>query len=382
MPRKIFRKVLEGRSGKAKLTAALIALGLLAMPFVLLLTNEANAATVLTEDMEDITEWTQGSAKGYADVVQTSWTKYEGTYSVHITGDNSFMEYNITSLGVNDSSLTLSFWIYRNNTADLQYFVTIQDFEIGDTTNNRFNIQVTADGYYRVSGNDDGGAFTEFGASTTTCPTGQWVHLTFVMDGGTATLYAGTTELFNFTYTTGTTFTHLYVGEISISSSQTNDQYVDYLTLSNTADYPSTPSETIDITLSGYDANNITWFADVTVTNSTGNTSWTNQSTTYKYIIVENTGTANISNLTMHLEMFSFGGTIEVYSNRTGSWTLEGSLNAAGDIAIISNVTPPNGLETGEKWWFIFKVTVPAGTADGTYYTGGTSTPDCYITVS
>jgi len=140
-------------------------------------------------------------------------------------------------------------------------------------------------------------------------------------------------------------------------------------------------SETIDITLSGYDANNITWFADVTVTDTEGNTTWTNQSATYKYIIVENTGTADINNLTMHIKPFSFGGTISVYSNRTGTWTLLGSGNNEFDITITSNGSP-FVFHVGNKLYYIFKLTVPAGTASGTYYTGGNSTPDCYITAS
>lgn len=255
-----------------------------------LMSERASAATVISENFEDISDWTQGSTEGYADVTQSTYTVHGGTYSAHVGVDNAYMH---RSVSVSASSLTIDFWAYRNSSTSVQTFVSIQDFAVGGTIASRFNIQASAGGNYQVSMNDNGGSFTAF-ESTTPFPIGRWVHLTFVADSGTGHLYNDTTEVVNFAYSTTTTFTHFYVGDTGTGSTNSNDFYVDDLVVYDTAEYPSsgptppgaptgataTAYTKFDISLSGYDGNSRFNFSTFYTDDTTGDATWSN-STSY-----------------------------------------------------------------------------------------------------
>ena len=140
----------------------------------------------------------------------------------------------------------------------------------------------------------------------------------------------------------------------------------------------------VDITLSGYDTNKVIWLPTATITDTTGDTVWSNE-TSYGILICENTGTLTINNMSMYITgPTDFSGEIMyVYTNKSGSWQLLGSGTDSATITVISSGSPWS-LVPGDKIYFIFKVIYPAAitTTDGTYYSGGTPPPqlECYIT--
>jgi len=375
-----------GNDAKTKIGAGLVALLMIIAGFLgvfpLIQKTEANPATyIYTEDFEDDTlgDAVTGSNpdEAWYDYNESSGTIFSISDAVAKSLNNSFLVNDATgSCATADFILSkdggsaieyLDYWFYADaghqqliNTIWLNDTVILFAIRIGDAAN-ADNVSIT---YYTGTGySDTGWDFT----------IGAWYEINMTFNWTTEKVrlgyYNGTWNYMwvNFSnsgnvvskwrWATGATAAKIYLDDVTLG---TNDSL----------------GIIMDITVTGYDANKVLWGNPVNVTNTSSNTSIA------QYLVVENTGTANISNLTIHLEMFSFGGTIEVYSNRSGTWQLEGSLSTSGNITIISGATPPNGLEVGEKWWFYFKITVPAGTSSGTYYTGGTSTPDCYITVS
>jgi len=292
---KILERFVKGKNGVAKITTILIAIGLLAVPFLLFLTNEASAATIVTEDFEDISDWViQGTT-----VTQSAWTKVSGTYSLHVADDGSNYGYLYQNITLSDTAMTVDFYFYYNDTGSTQGIVMIRTAD----TSVKINHRVYSDGTLQVviAGN---------AVNIQTVSPGVWYHVRSVWDSGTYKIYVNDSsgvlqEVINGTYTTGTTYEQV-VTPSSTSATAIMDIYIDDLTIYDTAEYPNQTTTTIDIAISISPDND----GDGRI--SFGSTNQTNVSMdSIDYIQITENGDATVTTLTITMQ--NIGGIIPTY---------------------------------------------------------------------
>jgi len=197
-----------------------------------LMSERASATTVVSEDFEDISDWTQS---GGTNVEIDNTVKHGGTYSADVSSDATGTEYIEKSISLADTSATLSFWVYLDaTTSDYQVIAGITQAQSSPT--DMFFVQVNASRELYLYYKDESTAHYKY--STHVIPLTTWTEITLIIDSGTAYLYDGTTEIFNVTYSTGDTFNYIQVGDKSTTG--VADYHIDDLTLTDTADYPST----------------------------------------------------------------------------------------------------------------------------------------------
>jgi len=294
-----FGEVLKGKNAEAKLTAVLIAIGLLAVPFVLLLANEASAEVVFTEDFEDINDWT---FSGSGSVTQDNTTVHGGNYSVHVVdtvGSDQPYIYN-ENISVLDSSFTVEFYVYVG-TLQACNFIKIATTTTSST--DRWNVGINDTGNVIVRWKDENTDQTDVVSANTTLVTGQWYKFTIVGDNTTLSVYVDGSKALDLTFTSGDTLGSIAVGDQSTTF--LDDYYVDDLTVSNTSDYPAA-TPTIDISIS------ISPDSDGDGRISFGSTNQTNVSMdSVDFIIVTENGNVTVANLTITMQ--NIGGAIPTY---------------------------------------------------------------------
>jgi len=217
---------------KKKLFVVYVVLSFLLQAGVMFV-DDANAASILTEDFEDISDWTQG---GGTDVVLSTSIYYAGSSSAYINSNagGTCYIYRTLSSSIADTATTVSFWVYISNTTSaIRYLVGIMD---ALSPADQFYVGVNASLEPFIYKKDEG-ATGVYAYSSVSLTTGVWYKLTLVADAGTVHLYNGTTEIASMTYSSGDTFAYCKVGDPSTAGA--GWYYIDDLTVSNTTDYPS-----------------------------------------------------------------------------------------------------------------------------------------------
>jgi len=305
MPGKKLSRFLRNEKARAQVLSGVVVALMVISAFtgLFLMSERASATTIVSEDFEDISDWTQGGA---ISVTKSTYTVHGGTYSAHLY-DNSDTDAGgiYQNLTISDATFTYNFWVLYNQTSSLQGFVSLQD-AVPSATNDLVNVKVLDNNSLALDIRDEG-TFTTYPTSTTLTP-GQWYHITVVGDSGTVHVFLGGTEIINKTITTGDTFAGFVVFSSLGSTAKLSDAYIDDLTLTDTADYPSsgpslpsaptgataTPYTNFDITLSGYDGNSRFNFSTFHTNDTAGDTAWSN-STSYGIMKVTNNGVQQIN---------------------------------------------------------------------------------------
>jgi len=302
-------KILEsvkGKNGVAKITTILIAIGLLAVPFVLLLTNEASAAIIVSEDFEDITEWTQD---GTISVIQSTWAVHSGTYSVHLKDDSTSAYGTIyQNKVIAEGTCTIDFWLYYNATGTKQGIIMLIN-DTGGTENYKINLRIMDNNTLNVQIIDAPSASAEdyYGD---TVQAGSWTHIICIVDNGDLHVYQDGTETINASgaITPDGEYTKVHIFS-SLGGSTLIDMYIDDLTITDTADYPG-GTETIDIVLT------ISPDSDGDGRISFGSTNQTNVSMdSIDFINITENGDATVTTITITMQ--TIGGVIPTYYGGT-----------------------------------------------------------------
>jgi len=347
-----------------------------------LMSERASAATVLSEDFEDISEWTQ---QGTVNVVQGT-PAHAGSYSAQVDAGLSDTAYMNATISVSNSLCTLSFYVYldADSTIIAQGLVRIKD----SAASSIWYVQVNESEQLRLSYKDGAASDVSYAYSTTVIPLQTWVKLTLVFDGTNVKLYSDTTEVLSVAYTnTGVTFDVLEVGSSS-STYNGGDYHIDDLTVTDTADVPSSnapPTCSITSPTEGATVN-----GTVSITGTASDSDGTVQSVQVKIgsdAWVAATGTTSWS-FTWDTTEYSDGSyTILARSYDGTDYSTNASITVTVDnTADISPSVALSGLTSGEITWSGAAGDVvwcnSSGTGDETVtatITGGSGTLDADV---
>jgi len=364
MPGKNLSRFLGNKKARTGILSGIVVALLVLTTFtgLFLMSEKANAATIISEDFEDITDWTQGGTDGYNNTTQSTYVAHGGTYSVKVDGTGAtYMYYDSTDFS--NIHATVVGWVYINDTGDVQEFFRIMNSSNPSSISLFYVKSFAASNLtYGIYVHEENSGIAVYG--TEKIKPNTWTKLTLILDNGDIHLYNGTTEVINKTaaYTTGETIKYTYVGDVAITNSHVLDFYIDDFSVTDTSDYPSsgptypsaptgataTAYTKFDITLSGYDGNSRFNFSTFNTNDTAGDTAWSN-STSYGIMKVTNDGIQQI-NLTWSKGTGATNTYIEW--NTVSSWSRgAGTLlyNGTGTSATLENV--PAGVTRYFELW-------------------------------
>jgi len=358
MPGKNLSRFLRNEKARAQvLSGVVVALMILtAFTGLFLMSERASAATVVSEDFEDISDWTQN---GTINLIHSTWTKHGGSYSVHLKDDNtsaygSLYQDNTMSEG----TCTIDYWVYYNSTTTIQGMMMLLNHTTAD--NYKLNLRIETNGTLCVNIKDDPSDFNEYYYGTS-IPTGTWSHIIVILDSGNLHAYQDGTETINESsaITPDGEYTKVYVFS-SLGDTNIVDMYIDDLIITDTADYPSASSlpsaptgasatayTKFDISLSGLDANSRITFPTAHTNDTSGAIVWANE-TSYGVLTISNDGIQQI-NLTWTKGTGATNTVIRRDTTSHAAWTLTtGSLLAN----ITDNYYNIGSLSPGTHYYF------------------------------
>ena len=336
------------------------------------------AATITSEDFDDLGDWEQ---LGGTNVVSSTYRAHTGSYSGFVSSDTSGTCYMNQTISLSDSTFTFNIWVNINVSSSPQYMTYLATSDEQSPTDVVY-IMVEANETLALRVKDeDGASVNHFSNPEVTLVEDVWYNLTVIGNNNRYTLWSNGTEVVNVSYTSGDTFTFVSLGDRSTGSG-VGDFYLDDFLLTDTADYPSSSGyPEINEGVFQSSLTNVGGVYCITFNGSQGEVVWSNSSGSGSENMTVSISDGNQSVTWINVSLTDVG--TSPYIDAEDIYLYASETEASGYVAIYAfpisgggNVTVNASTWTGDDpfpisgadiVYFRFRLTIDADQANQTY---------------